>query len=103
MKKLKLDPADLQVDSFATKTDVENGGTVLGRETHHPPSWNFYCQSGGDTCYNMGCGTGLTSICATENATDCPGQSECGPYTEGHTCYGSCTEVEGCTYCGAVC
>lgn len=104
MKKLKLDFQDLTVDSFSTEPVEESKGTVVGRDTH-PWTQGWDCQSYGDTCYNTGCNTGLTSTCGTAGATDCPGQSECGAYTQdqGNTCVGSCTDVGGCTFCGAVC
>lgn len=102
MRKLRLDQDALRVESFVTRPDEGSRGTVVGRDSH-PYSLNWDCQSYEATCYNQGCGTGLTSICATGQATDCPGQSECAPYTDGHTCANSCTEVEACTYCGAVC
>lgn len=108
MKKLRLDHDDLKVESFRTESEAERQGTVLGHslmtchETCDP--W-YFCQTYRETCHNRGCNTGLTSMCQTEGATDCPGQSECGAYTQdgGNTCYGSCTDVEACTVCGAIC
>ena len=106
MKKLRLDQDDLRVESFGTEPGMGSRGTVLGHSymtcdvTCDP--W-FFCQTYEATCHNRGCNTGLTSMCQTGAATDCPGQSECGAYTQGSTCYGSCTDVEACTVCGAVC
>lgn len=108
MKKLRLNQDDLRVESFRTEPGAERRGTVLGHsymtcyETCDP--W-YFCRTYQETCHNRGCNTGLTHMCETEGATDCPGQGECSPYTQdrGNTCYGSCTDVEGCTVCGAVC
>ncbi|HEU0014153.1 MAG TPA: hypothetical protein VFQ45_10740 [Longimicrobium sp.] len=105
MKKLALNPEELQVDSFDTQGNPETRGTVHGNswwETCDP--W-YTCRTYEGTCHNWGCNTGLTSMCGTENATDCPGWGECPRWTENaNTCaYNSCTDREACTICNAVC
>jgi hypothetical protein len=107
MRKLRLSHDDLQVESFAVSNDEGPRGTVMGKEQEGtPPTWNYpydwNCQSYQATCYNQGCGTGLTSLCSMA-ATECPGQGECGQFSEDYTCFGSCTEFQGCTFCGAFC
>lgn len=126
MKKLKLNLDDLRVESFATTPDPDGQhGTVFGQQltdtctcintcegcpteqgdTCGEPTFMGCCVTGSpcqtDTCYHT-CPCGFTYWCATGIATDCPGQTNCPPYTEGETCYGSCTD-QGCTACGAVC
>ncbi len=98
MKKLRLEHDDLRVESFATDGPDGLQGTVLGRDTY------MFCRTYQGTCVNTGCVTGLTHDCGTAGATDCPQQSECAPYTQGpRTCYETCTDVEWCTVCGAIC
>lgn len=102
MRKLKLNHDELKVDSFSTIIGSGTGGTVIGRDTSpHPYTFGWNCQSYQETCYNRGCYGQLT----TEGATDCPGQSNCGSHTQdgNRTCAHSCTEIEACTFCGAVC
>jgi hypothetical protein len=104
MKKLRLDYEDLKVESFGTQDGGGEGGTVMARDGDtYPESFGFNCQSYEETCYNRGCGGGLTSMCGTGQATDCPGQTDCARYTDGHTCASTCTDVQACTFCGAVC
>jgi hypothetical protein len=96
MKKLRLDHDDLRVETFVTDGKEGLRGTVVGKD--------FWCRTYQGTCANYGCATGLTHDCGTAGATDCPQQSECAPYTQGpNTCHGTCTDVEACTVCGAVC
>jgi hypothetical protein len=61
--------------------------------------------SGQATCYNTGCQSGLSSVCQSEGVTDCPGYDTCdaASYDGGFTCYASCTDVEACSFCGAMC
>ncbi|HWK88556.1 MAG TPA: hypothetical protein VNP72_01125 [Longimicrobium sp.] len=129
MKKLRLDQDDLRVESFTTVNDgAAARGTVFGRATWATCEGMETCYPY-NTCAGTGCGSGyascgcgwseatcshihstcqqtcncgLTYTCATGQATDCPGMTECAPYTEDVTCYGSCTD-QGCTACGAVC
>jgi hypothetical protein len=97
MKKLRLDHDDLRVESFATHGEEAPRGTVVGEET-------YGCNTYQHTCVYMTCVTGFTHTCGTHLATDCPQQSECAPYTQGpNTCHASCTDVEYCTVCGAIC
>jgi len=120
MKKIRLDHDELRVESFPTTPgSVRNGGTVFGRGTGYPYDTcvGLGCGSGGPSC---GCGLtpgclwtdescqgtcncGLTYTCGTGDATDCPGDTQCAPWTQGSTCEASCTDVQGCTACGAVC
>lgn len=107
MKKLRLDHDSLVVETFSTDDPALNRGTVVGHSyntcyvTCDP--W-YFCRTYEGTCHNAGCNTGLTSLCGTEGATDCPGGGECAPFTEGpNTCQGSCTDYQGCSFCGAVC
>lgn len=128
-RKLALDPADLTVEAFPTTPEPPRSrGTVHGQESQftcagdptcypHDTCLGVGCGSGspscgcnmtGATCYQFygscwqTCNCGLTHTCQTGGATDCPGQTNCAPYTQDITCYNSCTD-QGCTACGAVC
>jgi hypothetical protein len=103
MKKLRLDQEDLRVETFGPDGEAGTRGTVMGRDTFVTYNYEWECQSYQATCLNTGCQTGLTATCGTGGATDCPGQGECAPYTNGHTCANTCTDVQACTFCGAVC
>jgi hypothetical protein len=107
MRKLRLNHEDLKVESFIPSDEGYSRGTVIGEDSEGPPqTWNYgdwACQSYQYTCYNRGCINGLTNYCGTAGVTECPGQTDCPPYSEGYTCAGSCTDVQGCTFCGAVC
>ena len=132
MKKMKLDLDDLKVESFATTPEPSQGrGTVFGVEDTWPPGgctaadctaqtschpdycytrggdgcpFTAGCGTGEATCHNTGCFGGLTSMCGTAGATECPGETGCGGFSQagGQTCGGSCTDFA-CTYCGYVC
>ena len=94
MKKLRLDHDDLKVETFSTNDPALNRGTVVGHsymtcyETCDP--W-YFCRTYVETCHNWGCNTGLTSLCETEEPT------------ADNTCDNSCTDVGGCSFCGAMC
>lgn len=103
MRKLKLNQEDLRVESFAPEAAAGGKGTVVGRNPDVTWDYRWECQSYQATCLNTGCQTGLTAACGTGGVTDCPGQTNCEPYTQGHTCANTCTDVQACTFCGAVC
>ncbi len=127
MKKLKLNLDDLRVESFATTPGVSGKpGTVFGQEytfetcapqnTCDPQQMSCVGCTGSLTCGACNptstcwwqetclqtCNCGMTHECVTGLATDCPGETNCPPYTQEYTCTPSCTDA-GCTACGQVC
>lgn len=107
MKKLRLDHEELKVESFGTEPGEHPRGTVMGHTGYTCDVWwGTGCgyNSGEATCYNTGCQSGLSSVCNSEGVTDCPGYDTCEPASGGgFTCYQSCTDVEACSFCGAMC
>lgn len=99
MRKLRLDTDDVRVESFVTATAAPVRGTV-----HAESDTRLYCHTFEETCWNMGCNTGITApdYCHTEETGNgmpgCPGTSEDG----GYTCDQTCSDY-GCTVCNAWC
>lgn len=76
MKKFKLDPDTLLVQSFDTVPEPSEGrGTVLGRAatlTPDEPSCNAtYCAGCGATNPDGECGTGESGACPSVNIMNC--------------------------------
>lgn len=75
MKKFKLDPDTLLVQSFDTVPELSGGrGTVFGRATATPdePSCNAtYCGDCGVTNPDGECGTGESGQCPSVNIANC--------------------------------
>jgi hypothetical protein len=106
MKKLRLNHDDLRVESFGTEPGTQKRGTVMGQSGWATCDyWGTCSPSGQHTCYNTGCQSGLSTICESEGVTDCPGYDTCDPasYDGGFTCHQSCTDIEACSFCGAMC
>lgn len=94
MRKLRLDPESLAVQSFETATSPAAKGTVFGAVTRV-----F------DGCtYDVGCGSGgaLPSFCGYQCGSDNPG---CGG-TDWETCHNTCNTCDQYTClqsCGGTC
>ena len=99
MKKLRLDTDDVQVESFVTAAQQAVRGTVRAES-----DTRLYCYSFEQTCWNMGCNTGLTApdYCPAEETDN--GMPGCGGTSEnaGYTCDNTCSDY-GCTVCNAWC
>jgi hypothetical protein len=101
MKKLRLDPENVQVESFLTSMPGSGmPGTVRAKSDTY-----LWCNSYQETCWNMGCNTGVTGPqCPTSEAETCNGWPGCpatGQNSE-YTCEGTCSDY-GCTVCNAWC
>ena len=83
MRKLRLEIADLKVESFDTHTGSRvHGGTVHGRIRNQDPGYiETYDECGGATPYSCeyGCG-GATASCGGTCDNTCP--ASCGCYSQ---------------------
>jgi hypothetical protein len=99
MRKLRLDTDDVRVESFVTVAAAGVRGTV-----HAKSDSMLYCRTFEETCWNMGCKTGITNPeqCPADETGNgqpgCPGTSQ----APGYTCDNTCSDY-GCTLCNAWC
>jgi len=101
MAKLRLQPDEVQVESFVVASTEAMRGTVRAKS-----DTLLYCNTFEATCWNMGCNTGISAPAYCETAEDatcngwpgCPGTSQNG----GGTCDNTCSDY-GCTVCEAWC
>lgn len=99
--KFRLEPDDLQVESFPTHAAAALRGTV---EAHSGDP--LFCGSAQPTCWNMGCRSGYSApeYCPTAADQTCPGWAGCNGSSDagGYSCDNTCSDY-GCTACGALC
>ena len=107
MRKLRLTPEDLRVDSFSTGGADARLGTVRGRDagTEHTVCWGL-CGGGGESDCEMSCG-GMESVGCTHDAGDvrCISYAIQCPATQqpNGTCYHTCVDAQGYSVCGYQC
>lgn len=97
MKKLKLEPDQLEVSSFAAQDEQTGIGTVNGLQSNALSCINYGCLSGSPTCVEYGCPpsynrTECAEYCSLAGACDYPSQycSDIGPGMPNNTCYEGC-------------